>query len=498
LSNVIRFPENGDGVGSRDLEAMLLAQPPAHSHAVQFYEEEDYLFDTVAHFLATGLAVGDQLVVIATPDHRAGFLRRLETQDGNGAVASGRLLLLDARATLAKFMVRGMPDPDLFRDYIGRVMTGLKGDPERPARIRAYGEMVDLLWRDGNSRAAIRLEELWNDAGKDHSFSLLCAYVMGNFYKEGDAAQFFEVCRTHSHVLPTERFSRSDDPNARLREISVLQQRARALESEIAHRKELEAALRDALRERARAEESLRESLRREKAAREKAEANEAFKEMFLGILGHDLRNPLSSVLTTARTMTMRGDLSAETNTRLQRIIASGARMGRMIDQLLDLTRARLADGIPLARAEEDLGPLVAKIAEELRTAHPTREILLDVKGACRTHVDADRFEQVVSNLVGNAIAHGEPGGPVCVELVAREEVAVLSVHNCGTPIHAELLPELFNPFRRAHKPRGRADGLGLGLYIAERIVSGHGGKIVVSSSEAAGTRFEVVLPLHG
>jgi signal transduction histidine kinase len=111
--------------------------------------------------------------------------------------------------------------------------------------------------------------------------------------------------------------------------------------------------------------------------------------------------------------------------------------------------------------------------------------------------VDADRFEQVISNLVGNAVAHGDPTKPIRVDLIERGSVTSLSVQNWGAPIGADLLPLIFDPFRRAKNAPGRADGLGLGLYIAERIVSAHGGKIEVASSAEAGTRFEVVLP-HG
>jgi signal transduction histidine kinase len=503
MRNVIPFPSTGtDGssdhaVAGSHAGARFLAEPPPHSHAVQFYDEESFLFEAVANFLGAGLEAGDRLVVIATPEHRDGFTQRLKNLGGEEALAAGQILLLDARTTLAKFMIDGMPDRDLFHDTIGGVMNRLKGDGETPARIRAFGEMVDLLWRGGNSRAAIRLEELWNEAGTEHAFSLLCAYVMGNFYKEGDAAKFFEVCRTHGNVLPTEAYAQIDDANGRLREISLLQQRACALESEVLHRKELEAALRDALKERGRVEDELRCSLRREKDARERAEANDTFKQMFLGILGHDLRNPLNGVLITARTMTMRGDLSADTNSRLERIVSSGLRMKRMIDQLLDLTRARLADGIPVDRTEQDLVPLVAKIVDEIRVANPSRNIELQTRGPCIACVDGDRFEQVVSNLVGNAVAHGEPTRPILVSLIERGPVISLSVHNWGTPIDAELLPLIFDPFRRAKKSQGRADGLGLGLYIAERIVSAHGGKLEVVSSVEAGTRFEVVLP-HG
>jgi hypothetical protein len=292
-SNILTFPDGARG----HIGAAFLAEPPEHSHAVQFYDDDEFLFDAVGRFLAAGVKAGDRLVVIATEPHRAGFMKYLEPHNGHAAIESGQLLILDARHMLAKFMVGGMPDPDLFRDALSRVMTQLRETGE--GRVRAYGEMVDLLWRDGNSRAAIRLEELWNDAGKEQTFSLLCAYVMNNFYKQGDSETFMAVCRNHSHVIPTESFTQLDDPHARLREISLLQQRARALETELIYRKELEDALRDALRERGRAEEELRACIKREQDARSRAEASDAFKEMFLGILGHDLRNPLNTIMAT-------------------------------------------------------------------------------------------------------------------------------------------------------------------------------------------------------
>jgi signal transduction histidine kinase len=501
MSNVIPFPSAGSDSKSdlamvrSHVEAKLLAEPPIHGHSVQFYEEEAFLYDTVAHYLAAGIEMGDSLLVIATPEHREAFTKRLEERGCIDARESGQITLLDARATLAKFMVDGMPDRELFLDAIRRIIGRLKGNGEPQPRIRAYGEMVDVLWRTGNARAALRLEEFWNEALAEHSFSLLCAYLMGNFHKEGDAPKFFGICHTHSHVLPTEGYAQIDDASGRLREISLLQQRARALETEILHRKELEAALRDALKERSRVESELRSALHREKDARERAEANDAFKQMFLGILGHDLRNPLNGVLTNARTMTMRGDLSADTKSRLERIVSSGLRMKRMIDQLLDLTRARLADGIPVDRTEQDLAPLVSRIVDEIRAANSSRTIELKSDGSCLFRVDADRFEQVISNLVGNAVAHGDPARPIRVDLIERGPVTIFSVHNWGAPIGADLLPLIFDPFRRAKHSPGRADGLGLGLYIAERIVSAHGGKIEVASSAETGTRFEVVLP---
>ena len=251
-----------------------------HPHAVQFYDDEEVLFDTVARFLSAGIERGEPVVIIATPPHADGIARHLRHR-GVDASEPGRVTVLDARETLAELMVDDMPDRRLFREVLARVLGRAKGRAPA-AHVRAFGEMVDVVWRDGNSRAAIRLEELWNEAANDHSFSLLCAYVMGNFYREGDAAQFLEVCRAHSHVLPIEGVAQLEDPRTRLREISVLQQRARSLEAEVAHRMKLEAALRDALAHRGRVEEELRESVRREHEARARAEESDAFKEQFL------------------------------------------------------------------------------------------------------------------------------------------------------------------------------------------------------------------------
>ena len=209
MNNVIKFPQDDRTSAAVDRRGVF-HEPPAHTHAVQFYESDAFLFDTVAEFLGAGLKAGDRLVVIATPEHRAGFVDRLADEGVEAAIAHGQLTLLDARETLAKFMAGDMPDPDLFRDVLERVIGKMQeGSPK--ARIRAYGEMVDLLWREGNPSGAIRLEELWNEAGERHEFALLCAYVMGNFYREGDAEKFMEVCRTHSHVIPTERFTKLDD-----------------------------------------------------------------------------------------------------------------------------------------------------------------------------------------------------------------------------------------------------------------------------------------------
>jgi PAS domain S-box-containing protein len=224
---------------------------------------------------------------------------------------------------------------------------------------------------------------------------------------------------------------------------------------------------------------------------------NEDFRETFVGILGHDLRNPLSTILTTSRVLTMLDTTPAAIKKRLERVTTSGVRIQRMIDQLLDLTRARLANGIPVRLSEHpiDLGPLVARIIDEVSTAKPHVSIQLQVDGDCSARVDADRFEQVVSNLVGNAVTHGDATRPIVVALAAQSTAVSMTVHNYGEPVPAEFLPLLFNPFARAEKPTGPSAGLGLGLYVSERIVDAHRGRLSVRSSAETGTRFEAILP---
>jgi signal transduction histidine kinase len=502
MSNVVRLPSPAasvDASGARaaleETTERLQTHPATPEHLVQFYEDDAFLLETIARFLGEGLAVGDSIVIIATPDHRAGVVQRLGDAGIDEALASGRVTLLDARGTLASFMDGDAPSPMRFHALVETLIADAR---ERSAsgRVRAYGEMVDLLWGDGHHVAAIRVEELWNDAMHAQPFTLLCAYLMGHFYREGNASRFFEVCRAHSHVLPAETFAPVEDTSARLRETS-LQQRARALEAELGERRKLEETLREALRDRLRVEDDLRAAIARERQARAERDANVAFRDVFLGILGHDLRTPLNTILMTARFLTMRDRLSPEATRRMERLIASGVRMQRMIDQLLDMTRARQAGGMPIARGgTQDLAPFVARIVDEARAANPGRVVDLRVEGDCTASVDTDRFEQVVSNLVGNALTYGDPERPVTVTLRADGPALRLDVHNHGAPIDPESIPLLFNPFERGESRRARkSDGLGLGLYISDSIVRAHGGRIDVTSTLAHGTRFAVTLP---
>jgi hypothetical protein len=182
-----------------------IANGPAanHHHAVQFYGSDESLFTTVASFLAEGLVTQQPAVVIATASHRTAIVEHLcgRLIDCEQAIRTGDLLLLDAEETLNLFMVNNLPDADLFEANVGKVVEQTLTGRNRPV-LRAYGEMVDVLWKQGRSDAAIKLEILWNKLALKYNFALLCGYAMGSFYKQ--TQQLEEVRAQHSHVIPCE------------------------------------------------------------------------------------------------------------------------------------------------------------------------------------------------------------------------------------------------------------------------------------------------------
>jgi signal transduction histidine kinase len=222
----------------------------------------------------------------------------------------------------------------------------------------------------------------------------------------------------------------------------------------------------------------------------------EELREQLIGIVGHDLRTPLSSVVMGAGLMLKRGTLSETDARTTARIARSADRMAKIIAQLLDFTRARLGGGIRIEPRPMDLAEVCNEVITEIETAHPDRSVRLRAEGDTRGTWDRDRLSQVVQNLLGNAIEHGAGGGPIEVEIdgIAAESV-VLRVHNEGAPIAPALLPLIFDPFRRQNSPARRSEGLGLGLFICREMIRAHRGEIAVQSGEGTGTTFTVTVP---
>ena len=220
-------------------------------------------------------------------------------------------------------------------------------------------------------------------------------------------------------------------------------------------------------------------------------------KEMFLAILGHDLRTPLGAVMMSAEFMLETKELKEPHLTLTSRIASSSKRMNQMIGALLDFTRSRLGGGIPIERTSMNMGKAVHDVVDEMAAAHPDRTIKVDARGALEGEWDCPRMTQVLTNLIGNALEHGSARTDVTVAVHGDDKEVSIAVHNRGTPIPPEQLNGIFNPMKRTEinaAGDGPAGNLGLGLYIAERVVNAHKGRIDVESSEEAGTTFTVHL----
>jgi PAS domain S-box-containing protein len=210
------------------------------AHLVQFYDRDAFLLEEVTRFIEAGLGAGDAVVVIATKPHLDGLEEGLKVRCVDVAVAreQGRYAPLDAGEILARFMVDGSPDRTRFVDVVG---SAIARAAKRFAHVRAFGELVTLLWAEGKREAALRLEELWNDLARTLPFSLLCAYPLAAFGHEGDGTPLLEICGQHSHVIPAESYTALPTADQRLGAIVRLQQKANALEAESAERARLAA-----------------------------------------------------------------------------------------------------------------------------------------------------------------------------------------------------------------------------------------------------------------
>lgn len=188
----------------------LLQQPTGGDHFIQLYQDEGFLAEAVGEYIGTGLRRGDGVIIMATPRHEAAFSKQLE-RDGlcaADAVRRGQLVLLDADETLSRFTPGGMPDWQTFHALIGGVIAKMR--LEYP-HVRAYGEMVDVLWQRGERDAAIRLEEFWNDLAKLQTFSLLCTYYMDNLDAAAYTGPLECVCKVHTHLIPTRDYNRFNE-----------------------------------------------------------------------------------------------------------------------------------------------------------------------------------------------------------------------------------------------------------------------------------------------
>ena len=457
-----------------------------HAHAVQFYEDDAFLVQTVFDYAHAGLSRHQPVVIIATPEHCRAVADRLGSAglDAQRAERDRTLTLLDARTTLADFMVDGLPDARRFDERVGSLLRSRReafGD----LPMWAYGEMVDLLWADANAEGALRLEELWNVLASRHEFSLLCAYAMSRFAGAHHRQGFADVCNRHAVVRPSAGAPVGTDADGEwTREIARLQQRARALEAEIAHRERLEQALREALEQGRRTEALLQEAVQ----ARDE----------FISIASHELRNPLHAihlqvlgVLHAAARRTLTPDWAIQ---RLSRTSDSVTRLSRLLDNLLDVSRIT-AGRLILEVTDVDFADVVRTVVDRSRELTADVSLTLQLEPVVGRW-DPLRLDQIVTNLLSNALKYGA-GQPVAIRLAATSETATLAVEDGGIGIGEEQRSRLFTRFERGLASR-QEGGFGLGLWITRQIVEAMGGAIAVHGRAGQGSVFTVTLPRTG
>ena len=209
------------------------------NHYAQFYLTSEFLVERIAKYASLGLTHEAGVIVIAAPEHIF-LLKKILAKDFDLDMLQtrGQLLMKDANETLTHFMENGRPRPERFET----VMGGVIGEMSRKfSLVRAYGEMVNILWEQGQKQAAFELEDMWSQLGQKHSFSILCGYSMKHFAKENVTADFTNVCRCHSHVYPDETYAAAPGDNDQYRRlIAELQQRNLALQNESSARRDLE------------------------------------------------------------------------------------------------------------------------------------------------------------------------------------------------------------------------------------------------------------------
>ncbi|WP_050808270.1 sensor histidine kinase [Asticcacaulis biprosthecium] len=219
-----------------------------------------------------------------------------------------------------------------------------------------------------------------------------------------------------------------------------------------------------------------------------------ALREQFIAVLGHDLRNPLSAIISGMDIMAL--SPMDERQVMVARLVQSSAsRMSALIDDVLDFARGRLGDGMSLTCEPVYLGPALVQVIDELRSSHAKRQILADIKLPERVDCDPGRLSQLLSNLVANALVHGSETGPISIRARCDKKGLNLSVANSGDPIPQAAIARLFQPFTR-DEIRPSQQGLGLGLYIASEIARAHGGQLEARSDQNE-TRFTFRMPLN-
>jgi signal transduction histidine kinase len=391
------------------------------------------------------------------------------------AAVASRYIARDAEEVLAEFMIGGAPEPVRFERVIGALISKAAG---RGRSVRIVGEMVAILWAEGNVTGAIELEDLWNDLADKHPFSLFCAYPMNGFNRADSTAPFEHLCRVHARVLPSEAFSRIDSEDDRLRAIALNQQKAKVGEYETEALRLKQAELEDAMTQ-------LHELDR--------------LRSEFVAMVVHDIRSPTAVIGGFLEVLRDNWDSLSED--QVKDLLSRGIQNTKQISRLADdvLTVARLESGeFTYDIKPFDLTEVVYRAVGAFRTSVTDHDFEVDVPTSLPAALgDHGRQLQVLTNLLSNAAKFSPVGSKVTITAAQRGSEIVVAVRDQGDGIAEEDIPKLFQRFSRVQASRGRrAKGTGLGLYICRSLVEGQGGRINVHSALGRGTTFTYSVPV--
>ena len=448
-------------------------------HTVQFYQDPEFLGRSVANFLIEGLAAGQPAMVIATDTNRRAIADYLADRefDSDELERQGRYLALDSRDVLPRFAHAGILDPSAFHSVVG----GMIDDILRIAggvQVRIYGEMVDLLWREGRHEATLDLEKYWNALAETHSFALMCAYRMDGFHQPGQRESFERVCAQHSRVLPDESYPRQDSEDLRMRTIARLQQGAGTLERQSSRDRDLEVAL-------------LQAQAQRQEALLLLGQARRV-RDDLLAFAGEELSTPLKVL-----NMQLLGVLQAAEQGR-QALSADWLRyrighaaddirqMSLLLDGLADV--ARLATGGESLQAEsgclaEILGEIAARFGQRARMC----ELTLDVQPT-PGRWDRGRLSRLISPLLANA-AGGD--APIRTGLSAKVHVALASTPDAASiSIVAERVGDSADNLEYERRALTK-----LQWWIADQLARAMGGQLAQGKRPGEPLRYSITLP---
>jgi signal transduction histidine kinase len=450
---------------------------------VQFYGDDASLVEHLSRDIGAALVADDAVIVIATKAHRAALTRRLGARglDVAYTTSDGRYISLDASKLLERFLVDGQLDWARFLNVIGGLISGVKTAASgKRRRVLIFGEMVAQLWARAQPEAALRLERYWNDLSATHEFALHCAYPMRLFDRAADGPSFEAICASHLTVLPGGKLSTLATEDDRLRAIAVLQQKARALETELAEHQRTREAL-----------------IERNKELR----AAVAARDQFLSNAAHELRTPVTSLRGVAqlllRMARRQGAVAPDRlESALNTIDSQTDRLRLLVARLLDTSQIEAGK----LRIEPVPTNLVALVDSALAQHRMYDSHVLAYEGPDRLDalVDQVRFEQIISNLLDNAVKFSPQGTRVTVGL--RYDTSgeiMLSVTDEGDGIPLDQHARVFERFHQVNGERHHA-GMGLGLHIAREIARLHGGDVHIEQPQGPrGARFVVTVPAN-